>query len=129
MSIKINNFMGKFGWNMRKYFPRFSSEAYLKLQFKARAKSQKAYIDFFNGSSEPPHPLIVNLETINRCNSTCEFCAASRDNEKRPLCRMTDELFYSIIESAIFKLAVLNQDSLAETRQILKLTIDSLVAD
>lgn len=37
-----------------------------------------------------------------------------------------NELFYSIIESAIFKLAVLNQDSLAETRQILNLTIESL---
>lgn len=40
-----------------------------------------------------------------------------------------NELFYSIIESAIFKLAVLNQDSLAETRQILKLTIDNLAAN
>ncbi len=37
-----------------------------------------------------------------------------------------NELFYSIIESAIFKLAVLNQDSLAETREILNLTIESL---
>lgn len=40
-----------------------------------------------------------------------------------------NELFYSIIESAIFKLAVLNQDSLAETRQILKLTIENLAAN
>ena len=38
-----------------------------------------------------------------------------------------NELFYSIVESAIFKLAVLNQDSLPETRKILKLTVDSLV--
>lgn len=38
-----------------------------------------------------------------------------------------NELFYSIVESAIFKLAVLNQDSLPETREILKLTVDSLV--
>jgi len=37
-----------------------------------------------------------------------------------------NELFYSVIESAIFKLAVLNQDILSETRQILNLTIENL---
>lgn len=42
--------------------------------------------------------------------------------------KYVNELFYSILESAIFKLAVLNQDSLEETRIILKLAIDSLSA-
>ncbi len=42
--------------------------------------------------------------------------------------KYVNELFYSILESAIFKLAVLNQDSLSETRIILKLAIDSLKA-
>ncbi len=98
MSVRIHNFMGRFGWEMQKRFPMLASNAYLKLQFKARAKSQKAYIDYFLSADETPHPLVVNLETINRCNSTCEFCSASRDNEKRPLKKMTDELFYSIID-------------------------------
>lgn len=40
----------------------------------------------------------------------------------------TNALFYSLIESAIFRLAVLNQDSLSETRDILNLTIDTLLA-
>ena len=49
-------------------------------------------------AKEVPHPLVVNLETINRCNSTCEFCTANKNAEKRPYKRMEDELFYSIID-------------------------------
>ncbi len=90
--------MGRFGWEMQKRFPMLSAGAYLKLQFLTRAKSQKAYLSRFDDPDNVPMPLVVNLETINRCNSTCEFCSASRDNEKRPLKKMTDELFYSIID-------------------------------
>ena len=39
-----------------------------------------------------------------------------------------NELFYSLIESAIFRLAVLNQDSLAETRGILNLAVGALLS-
>jgi len=49
-------------------------------------------------AKEAPQPLVVNLETINRCNSTCEFCTANKNAEKRPYKRMEDELFYSIID-------------------------------
>ena len=98
MSIRIHNFMGRFGWEMQKHFPMLSSNAYLKLQFKSRAKSQKNYIEYFMGKEIPPQPLIVNLETINRCNSTCAFCTANKNAEKRPYCRMEDELFYNIID-------------------------------
>ena len=52
----------------------------------------------FRNAKEVPHPLVVNLETINRCNSTCEFCTANKNAEKRPYKRMEDELFYSIID-------------------------------
>ena len=49
-------------------------------------------------AEEPPYPLIVNLETINRCNSDCAFCTANRNAEKRPFQRMEKELFHSIID-------------------------------
>ena len=52
----------------------------------------------FMRAKEAPQPLVVNLETINRCNSTCEFCTANKNAEKRPYKRMEDELFYSIID-------------------------------
>lgn len=41
--------------------------------------------------------MIVEIETINRCNSTCEFCPANKDNDKRPFARLSDEDFRKII--------------------------------
>lgn len=98
MPIRVHNFLGKLGWNARKYFPMLASNSYLKLQFVTRRKLQKQYIEYFMSAKEAPHPLVVNLETINRCNSTCEFCTANKNAEKRPYKRMEDELFYNIID-------------------------------
>lgn len=98
MAVRVHNFLGKLGWNARKYFPTLASESYLKLQFVTRRKLQKKYIEHFMNGTEVPHPLVVNLETINRCNSTCEFCTANKNAEKRPYKRMEDDLFYSIID-------------------------------
>ena len=56
MPIRIHNFAGKFGWNMRKYFPKLSSEGYLTFQFMTRGKSQKDYIEYFMNSDPVPHP-------------------------------------------------------------------------
>ncbi len=98
MSVRLHNFMGRFGWEMQKRFPMLSANMYLKLQFASRAKSQKKYIDYFMSKEQAPHPLIVNIETINRCNSTCAFCTANKYAEKRPYCRMEDDMFYGIID-------------------------------
>ncbi|MCI6553490.1 MAG: radical SAM protein [Lachnospiraceae bacterium] len=98
MPVRVHNFLGKFGWNARKYFPMLASSSYLKLQFVTRRKLQREYIEYFMSQKETPHPLVVNLETINRCNSTCEFCTANKNAEKRPFKKMEDELFYSIID-------------------------------
>ena len=61
MPIRINSFMGKFGWFARKHFPMLASDAYLKLQFATRSKSQKAYCDYFLNSKEIPMPNVENL--------------------------------------------------------------------
>ena len=98
MPIRVHNFGGVAGWNAKKYLPRLSSESYLKLQFISRRKSQKNYIEYFLEQKEAPHPLVVNLETVNRCNSTCEFCTANIHAEKRPYKKMDEELYYSIID-------------------------------
>jgi hypothetical protein len=63
MPIKINSFMGKFGWFARKHFPMLASNAYLKLQFVTRSKSQKAYCDYFLNAKEVPMPNVVNIGT------------------------------------------------------------------
>lgn len=98
MPVRVHNFLGRLGWNARKYFPMLASESYLKLQFVTRRKLQRDYIEYFMSSEEVPQPLVVNLETINRCNSTCEFCTANKNAEKRPYMRMDEGLFYSIID-------------------------------
>lgn len=98
MSVKYHNFGGVIGWNLQKLVPSLSANSYLKLQFATRRKLQKQYIDYFMSAEEPPMPLIVNLETINRCNSNCAFCTANKYAEKRPYCRMDEGLFYSIID-------------------------------
>ena len=98
MSIRVHNFAGVLGWNARKYLPRLSSESYLKLQFVARRRQQKKYIDYFYSQKETPHPVVVNLETVNRCNSTCEFCTANINAEKRPYMKIDENLYYSIID-------------------------------
>lgn len=98
MPIRMVNFMGRFGWEMQKHFPKLSSEGYLSMQFITRRKSQKEFIKYFMEKDQVPQPLIVNLETINRCNSTCEFCTANKYAEKRPYKRMEDSLFYSVID-------------------------------
>ncbi len=98
MPIQINNFMGRLGWNARKYFPNLASNAYLKLQFMTRSKMQKEYCDYFLNAPEVPKPNIVNIETINRCNSTCAFCTANIHAEKRPFMQIDDDLYRSIID-------------------------------
>ena len=70
MPIRIHNFAGKFGWNMRKYFPKLASEGYLTFQFMTRGKSQNEYIKYFMSSDPIPHPNVVNLETINPVSYT-----------------------------------------------------------
>lgn len=44
-----------------------------------------------------PQPMMVEVETINRCNSTCEFCPANKNADKRPFAKMQDEEFKKII--------------------------------
>jgi radical SAM protein with 4Fe4S-binding SPASM domain len=39
----------------------------------------------------------IEIEIINRCNGECPFCPVNRHDEKRKFARMTDELFYKII--------------------------------
>ncbi|MBR0091978.1 MAG: radical SAM protein, partial [Lachnospiraceae bacterium] len=101
MSIVINSFLGKFGFWARQRFPLLASNAYLKLQFVTRHKQQDAYTKMFleqADQGEVPMPNVVNIETINRCNSTCEFCSANIHAECRPFQQMTDELYHSIID-------------------------------
>jgi radical SAM protein with 4Fe4S-binding SPASM domain len=53
-----------------------------------------------NTLNQSPFPLfkLVQIETINKCNSDCSFCPANRNIDPRPLTFMERTLFLSIIE-------------------------------
>ncbi len=97
MSVSISTYAGRIGWIARKYLPFLSSDAYLKLQYVKRRKVSQEYIEYFCDSRVKPQPLNILIETINRCNSTCSFCAANCNDESRPFCRMEEALFKKII--------------------------------
>lgn len=40
----------------------------------------------------------IEIETINRCNGTCSFCPINRNDDTRVLRKMSDRLFYHIID-------------------------------
>lgn len=98
MSIKISSFLGRFGFEARRIAPNLASAAYLKLQFLTRSHDGDAFCKWFLEQDEVPMPQVVNIETINRCNSTCAFCPANALSDKRPKCTITDELYKSIID-------------------------------
>jgi MoaA/NifB/PqqE/SkfB family radical SAM enzyme len=49
--------------------------------------------------SVDPFPIfkLVEIETINRCNNTCQFCPVNRNDDPRPFRLMDESLFRSII--------------------------------
>lgn len=56
----------------------------------------KRYMEYF----EKNRPLFkdIEIETINRCNGICGFCPVNKNEKQRPYHKMTEELFYSIID-------------------------------
>jgi MoaA/NifB/PqqE/SkfB family radical SAM enzyme len=53
----------------------------------------------FTGLREDyPLPHSIEIETINRCNSTCNFCPVNRFSDPRSLTRMPETLFHKIID-------------------------------
>ena len=39
----------------------------------------------------------IEVETLNRCNGSCTFCPVNKNDDPRPLKKMTDELYSKII--------------------------------
>lgn len=98
--IKCVTYGGKVGWFLRKHFSHITSKAYLELQYLIRVNLFCRYIKKFNEQYKSGNvywPCLISIETINRCNSTCEFCPANRNADTRPFCRMDEELFQKII--------------------------------
>ncbi len=41
----------------------------------------------------------VEIETVNRCNGECPFCPVNKNEVQRPYAKMSDKLFYKIIDN------------------------------
>lgn len=96
MPVTVGSYAGKLGFLSRKYLPKLSLFGFSLLH----SLGSKGEIDFIKRcltTEERYFPTIVHIETINRCNETCSFCPANKNDEKRPFKKMDYELFEKII--------------------------------
>lgn len=70
----------------------------LNLQRKDRHYHRTQAADFAVLAKEATRPSHVEIETLNRCNSTCGFCPVNRNDDPRVLARMDEGLFREIID-------------------------------
>ncbi len=99
--IKCSTYGGHIGWFLRKHFSKYTSLLYLRLQYLLRRSLYKKYMKYFEQKTSQgttPLPCLISIETINRCNSTCSFCPANRNQDKRPFRKMDENLFKKIIK-------------------------------
>jgi len=75
---------------------KLSFEAGLLLTMGSRKKKIKRIFDNIDKNGVPLFSR-VEIETINRCNGSCTFCPVNKNDEKRPLAKMSEELFEKII--------------------------------
>lgn len=61
-----------------------------------RQQAASGVFDRLMAQADKPHH--VEIETFNRCNSTCGFCPVNKNADPRPQARMSEELFRSIID-------------------------------
>jgi len=94
MSLSVVSFGGRLGFYLQGLFPVFAGKTYYKLQTLLRKRKISQYI---NRCMSFPPPIIMNIETINRCNGKCSFCPANIKDETRPFKLMDDKLFEKIL--------------------------------
>lgn len=92
MKIKKKSFGGIVGFELRKAIPKIGSKIYLTSKRKIADSSNKKYIKKVS-LQEKLYPIVVNIETINKCNGTCPFCCCNKNEDLRPFKIMSDELF------------------------------------
>lgn len=98
MAVRINSFGGPLTWFFRKYYSNFTSRIALSFAAFRYDRVIKEYIRFFEKQKSIPMFANCMIETINRCNGSCSFCPASRESETRRFKKMSDEMYYSIID-------------------------------
>ncbi len=98
MSVRIRSFGGPVIWFFRKHFSGITSKWMLVFTAKSYDRLIRKYIAYFMRQKDTPVFANCMIETVNRCNGTCEFCPANTKDESRPFKKMPDEMFYGIIQ-------------------------------
>lgn len=97
MPVKIRSFGGPATWVLRKYHSDFTSKVMLSFAARQYSRPINSYIKYFMAQGQAPVFANCMIETLNRCNGTCDFCPANRRDEDRPLKKMPEEMFRGII--------------------------------
>lgn len=104
MALKDRKMGGRPVWILRKYCSGFTSAVMLSFVEMKNRRLIESYVDYFHkceNNGDRPLFHIINIETVNRCNGTCGFCPANKNIDKRPMKKMTDELFHKIVEELV----------------------------
>lgn len=86
---------------MKKYPSIYESEILLRRKSEMdsiKSAEFKSKIEDLFKMQEFPIFESVEIETINRCNGTCSFCPINKYDDTRVLHKMSDKLFYNIID-------------------------------
>lgn len=69
-----------------------------KRNFLSYRKYVNGYADQMGDAEEQPIFELIELETVNRCNGGCSFCAVNKNADTREFCQMSEDLFHKIID-------------------------------
>lgn len=69
-----------------------------KRNYLSYRKYVNGYAECMGDVDEQPIFELIELETINRCNGGCSFCAVNKKADTREFHLMSDELFHKIID-------------------------------
>ncbi len=97
MPVRIRSFGGPLTWFLRKHFSGTTSKWMLVFAAESYKRVTRKYIAYFMNQKDTPVFANCMIETVNRCNGTCEFCPANTEDESRPFKKMPDEVYYGII--------------------------------
>jgi radical SAM protein with 4Fe4S-binding SPASM domain len=85
----------------KSHFPKIHGWRENRKRKKYEKRINQAVIDFHNSYKTTGHyPLFqtIEIETLNRCNSTCSFCPVNKNADTREFKLMDQELFISIVQ-------------------------------
>ncbi|HML34142.1 radical SAM/SPASM domain-containing protein [Sporomusa sphaeroides] len=85
----------------KSHFPRIHKwrEEFKRKKYEKRVSRTVAnYCDLYQTEGQYPLFKTVEIETINRCNSTCSFCPVNKNADTRAFKIMEQELFISILQ-------------------------------